>query len=227
MRIDIISVLPELLESPLQHSIVNRAREKGLVEIHFHQLRNYGIGNYKSVDDYPYGAGGGMVMRCEPLAACIEELKKDRVYNEVIYMTPDGDLFDQPTANQLSMQSNLMIICGHYKGIDQRIRDTYVTKEISIGNYVLSGGEIAAAVVCDAIIRLIPGAISDEMSALSDSFQDGLLAPPVYTRPEEWNGLKVPEILLSGNDKAIADWRHEQSLNITKLRRPDLFDKLQ
>lgn len=226
MHIDIITVLPELLDGPLNHSIVNRAREKGLVEIHFHQLRNYGIGNYKQVDDYPYGAGGGMVMRCEPLAACIDDLKKDREYDDIIYMTPDGDLFDQPMANQLSMRKSLLIICGHYKGIDQRIRDTYVTREISIGNYVLSGGEIAAAVVCDAIIRLIPGAISDEMSALSDSFQDGLLAPPVYTRPEEWNGLKVPDILLSGNDKAIAEWRLEQSMEITRKRRPDLFNKI-
>jgi tRNA (guanine37-N1)-methyltransferase len=225
MRIDIITVLPELLDGPLTHSIVQRAIEKKVVELHIHPLRNYGLGAYKQVDDYPYGAGGGMVMRCEPLAACIDELQSKIKYDEVIYMTPDGDLFDQPTANRLSLQKNLLIICGHYKGIDQRIRDKYVTKEISIGNYVLSGGEIAAAVVCDAVIRILPGAISDEMSALSDSFQDGLLAPPVYTRPEEWNGMKVPEILLSGDDKKISDWRLEQSMEITKKRRPDIFNK--
>lgn len=224
MRIDIITVLPELLTGPLTNSIVQRAIEKKVVELHIHPLRNYGLGGYKQVDDYPYGAGGGMVMRCEPLSACIEELLAKNRYDDIIYMTPDGDLFDQPTANQLSMKGNLMIICGHYKGIDQRIRDKYVTREISIGSYVLSGGEIPAAVVCDAIIRLIPGAISDEMSALSDSFQDGLLAPPVYTRPEEWNGMKVPEILLSGDDKKIADWRLEQSLERTKKRRPDLLE---
>lgn len=226
MRIDIITVLPELLQSPLNYSIVNRAKEKGLVDIQIHALRDYGLGNYKQVDDYPYGAGGGMVMRCEPLAACIEKLKSQNIYDEVIYLTPDGYKFDQPMANSLSMQKKLLMICGHYKGIDQRIRDTYVTREISIGDYVLSGGEIAAAVVCDSIIRLIPGAISDEVSALSDSFQDGLLAPPVYTRPEEWNGLRVPDILLSGNDKAIADWRFDQSVKITRERRPDLYDSL-
>jgi tRNA (guanine37-N1)-methyltransferase len=227
MRIDIITVLPELLTGPLTHSIVQRAIEKKVVELYIHPLRDYGLGTYKQVDDYPYGAGGGMVMRCEPLAACIDELTKSTIYDEIIYMTPDGEIFDQPIANQLSMYKNLMIICGHYKGIDQRIRDTYITREISVGNYVLSGGEIPAAIICDAVIRLIPGAISDEMSALSDSFQDGLLAPPVYTRPEEWNGLKVPEILLSGNDKAIAEWRHEQSLALTQQRRPDLYKKLQ
>ncbi len=226
MRIDIITVLPELLTGPLTNSIVQRAIEKKVIELQIHPLRNYGIGAYKQVDDYPYGAGGGMVMRCEPLAACIEDLLKLNTYDDVIYMSPDGELFDQSMANQLSMKKNIMIICGHYKGIDQRIRDKYVTREISIGNYVLSGGEIPAAVVCDAIIRLIPGAISDEMSALSDSFQDGLLAPPVYTRPEEWNGMKVPEILLSGNDKAIAEWRLEQSLELTKQRRPDLYKKM-
>ena len=225
MRIDIITVLPELLTGPLTHSIVQRAIEKKIIELHIHPLRNYGIGSYKQVDDYPYGAGGGMVMRCEPLAACIDALLKAHTYDEIIYMTPDGDVLDQPMANQYSMKKNLMIICGHYKGIDQRIRDTYVTKEISIGSFVLSGGEIPAAVFCDAIIRLIPGAISDEMSALSDSFQDGLLAPPVYTRPEEWNGKKVPEILLSGDDKKIADWRLEKSIELTRKRRPDLLDE--
>jgi tRNA (guanine37-N1)-methyltransferase len=224
LRIDIITVLPELLNGPLTHSIVQRAIDKKVVELYIHPLRNYGMGAYKQVDDYPYGAGGGMVMRCEPLAACIDELQAKINYDEVIYMTPDGDLFDQPMANQLSMKKNLLIICGHYKGIDQRIRDKYVTKEISVGSFVLSGGEIAAAVVCDAIIRILPGAISDEMSALSDSFQDGLLAPPVYTRPEEWNGMKVPEILLSGDDKKISDWRLEKSIEITKKRRPDIFD---
>lgn len=223
LRIDIITVLPELLQGPLTHSIVQRAIDKKVVELHIHPLRNYGMGTYKQVDDYPYGAGGGMVMRCEPLAACIEGLQQHIKYDQVIYLTPDGDVFDQRMANQLSLEQNLLIICGHYKGIDQRIRDKYVTKEISIGSFVLSGGEIAAAVICDAIIRILPGAISDEMSALSDSFQDGLLAPPVYTRPEEWNGMKVPEILLSGDDKKISDWRLEQSIEITKKRRPDIF----
>jgi len=225
MRIDIITVLPELLTGPLTSSIIQRAIDKKVVEIHIHSLRDYGMGAYRQVDDYPYGAGGGMVMRCEPLAACIDKLQESVKYDEVIYMTPDGDLFDQPTANRLSMNTNILIICGHYKGIDQRIRDKYVTKEISIGSYVLSGGEIPAAVVCDAIIRLIPGAISDEMSALSDSFQDNLLAPPVYTRPEEWDGMKVPSILLSGDDKKIAEWRLEQSIEITRKRRPDLLDE--
>jgi tRNA (guanine37-N1)-methyltransferase len=227
MRIDIITVLPELLEGPLTHSIVQRGIEKGLVEIHIHPLREFGIGGYKQVDDYPYGGGGGMVMRCEPLANCIDGLTAQNTYDQIIYLTPDGDIFDQPMANQLSMAGNLLIICGHYKGIDQRIRDKYVTKEISIGSFVLSGGEIAAAVICDAIIRLIPGVISDEMSALSDSFQDGLLAPPVYTRPEEWNGLKVPEILLSGDDKKISEWRLEKAMDLTRLKRPDLYNKLE
>lgn len=226
MRIDIITVLPELLVGPLTNSILQRAVDKNLVEIHIHPLRDYGIGGYKQVDDYPYGGGGGMVMRCEPLAACIDELLNKTKYDEIIYMTPDGVVFDQSTANQLSMIKNILIICGHYKGIDQRIRDKYVTKEISIGSFVLSGGEIPAAVVCDAIIRLIPGVISDEMSALSDSFQDGLLAPPVYTRPEEWCGMKVPGILLSGDDNKIGDWRLEQSIELTKKRRPDMFKKL-
>lgn len=225
LRIDIITVLPELLNGPLTHSIVQRAIDKKVVELHLHPLRNYGLGSYKQVDDYPYGAGGGMVMRCEPLAACIDELQAKINYDEVIYLTPDGELFDQSMANQLSMKKNILIICGHYKGIDQRIRDKYVTKEISVGSFVLSGGEIAAAVICDAIIRILPGAISDEMSALSDSFQDGLLAPPVYTRPEEWNGMKVPEVLLSGDEKKISDWRLEQSIEITKKRRPDIFNK--
>jgi tRNA (guanine37-N1)-methyltransferase len=223
LRIDIITVLPELLTGPLTHSIVQRAIEKKVVELNIHPLREYGIGSYKQVDDYPYGAGGGMVMRCEPLAACIDQLMEKVHYDDIIYLTPDGELFDQPMANQLSLKKNLLIICGHYKGIDQRIRDKYVTREISVGSFVLSGGEIAAAVICDAIIRILPGAISDEMSALSDSFQDGLLAPPVYTRPEEWNGMKVPEILLSGDEKKISDWRLEQSIELTKKRRPDIL----
>lgn len=225
MRIDIITVLPELMESPLNHSIVQRAKDKGLVEIHLINLRDYGIGSYKSVDDYPYGGGGGMVLRVEPLSQCIEELLAARSYDEIIYLTPDGETLSQGIANTLSLKQNILMICGHYKGIDDRIRQKYVTKEISIGDYVLSGGELAAAVLADAIVRIIPGVISDEMSALTDSFQDNLLAPPVYTRPEEWNGMKVPEILLSGNDKKITEWRLEQSIERTKQRRPDLLDE--
>lgn len=224
MHIDIITVLPELLYSPLHHSIMQRAQDKGLVKINLIALRDYGLGAYKQVDDYPYGGGGGMVMRVEPLAACIDDLMKQRSYDEIIYLTPDGETLNQSIANGLSLKQNLLLICGHYKGIDQRIRDVYVTKEISIGDYVLSGGELAACVLVDAVVRLIPGVLSDEMSALSDSFQDRLLAPPVYTRPEEWRGLKVPEVLLSGNDKLIAEWRLEQSIQRTKERRPDLLD---
>lgn len=224
MQIDIITVLPELLYSPLHHSIMQRAQEKGLVKINLISLRDYGLGTYKQVDDYPYGGGGGMVMRVEPLAACIDDLMKQRSYDEIIYLTPDGETLNQSMANGLSLKQNLLLICGHYKGIDQRIRDVYVTKEISIGDYVLSGGELAACVLVDAVVRLIPGVLSDEMSALSDSFQDHLLAPPVYTRPEEWRGLKVPEVLLSGNEKLIADWRLEQSIQRTKKRRPDLLE---
>jgi tRNA (guanine37-N1)-methyltransferase len=224
MHIDIITVLPELLYSPLHHSIMQRAQDKGLVKINLIALRDYGLGAYKQVDDYPYGGGGGMVMRVEPLAACIDDLMKQRTYDEIIYLTPDGETLNQSMANGLSLKQNLLLICGHYKGIDQRIRDVYVTKEISIGDYVLSGGELAACVLVDAIVRLIPGVLNDEMSALSDSFQDRLLAPPVYTRPEEWRGLKVPEVLLSGNDKLIAEWRLEQSIQRTKKRRPDLLD---
>lgn len=223
LRIDIITVLPELLRSPLEHSIIQRARDKGLVQIELQNLRDFALGKYKSVDDYPYGGGGGMILRCEPLAACIEHLQSQRSYDAVIYTTPDGKTFDQRTANTLSTYRNIMIICGHYKGIDQRIRDKYVTHEISIGDYVLSGGELAACILTDAIVRLVPGAIGDEMSALSDSFQDNLLAPPIYTRPEEWNGMRVPDILLSGNDKLIKDWQLEQSLEKTKQRRPDLL----
>ena len=222
LKIDIITVLPELLESPLSHSIIQRAKDKKLVEINLISLREFGIGPYKSVDDYPYGGGGGMVMRVEPLATCIEQLKKSTVYDEIIYLTPDGKTLNQSMVNGLSLKKNILMICGHYKGIDQRIRDKYVTLEISIGDYVLSGGELAACVLADAIIRIVPGVISDEMSALSDSFQDHLLAPPVYTRPEEWEGLKVPEVLLSGHEKKIAEWRLEQSVLRTKERRPDL-----
>lgn len=224
LRLDIITVLPELLTSPLEHSIVKRAKEKGLVSINLINLRNYGIGRYKSVDDYPYGGGGGMILRCEPLSACIEELKAARAYDAIIYMTPDGKTLNQPMANSLSTLKNIMIICGHYKGIDQRIRDKYVTHEISIGDYVLSGGELAACVLADTLVRLVPGAIGDEMSALSDSFQDNLLAPPIYTRPEVWEGMKVPEILLSGHDSKIKDWQIEEALKKTQERRPDLLE---
>lgn len=224
LRLDIITVLPELLTSPLEHSIVKRAKDKGLVSINLINLRNYGIGRYKSVDDYPYGGGGGMILRCEPLSACIEELKAARTYDAIIYMTPDGKTLNQPMANSLSTLKNIMIICGHYKGIDQRIRDKYVTHEISIGDYVLSGGELAACVLADTLVRLVPGAIGDEMSALSDSFQDNLLAPPIYTRPEVWEGMKVPEILLSGHDSKIKDWQIEEALKKTQERRPDLLE---
>jgi tRNA (guanine37-N1)-methyltransferase len=222
MRIDIISVLPELL-SPLRHSIVKRAVDKGVAEIHVHDLRQFGIGNYKQVDDYPYGGGGGMVLKPEPLSDCIEMLLKERTYEEIIYLTPDGITLNQKIVNTLSLKKNICLICGHYKGIDQRIRDEYVTLEISIGDYVISGGEQAAVVLTDAIIRILPGAIGDEMSALSDSFQDNLLAPPVYTKPEIWKNRKVPEVLLSGNHKAIDEWRLEQALKITRNKRPDLL----
>lgn len=222
MRIDIISVVPELLESPLGHSIMKRARDKGLLEVHVHHLRQWAVNEYGQVDDYQYGGGAGMVMMPEPLANAIETLQKDRTYDEIIYVTPDGPRFDQSTANQLSLKGNLIIICGHYKGIDERIRQHFVTKEISIGDYVLSGGELAAAVIVDAIGRLLPGVLNDETSALMDSFQDNLLAPPVYTRPAEFRGWKVPDILMSGDPLKIADWRYEQAVQRTKERRPDL-----
>jgi len=225
MRIDIITVLPELLESPLNHSIMKRAKDKGLLEVHLHNLRNWAINAHGQVDDYQYGGGAGMVMMCEPLANAIETLSKDRTYDEVIFMTPDGERFKQTIANQLSLKENLIIICGHYKGIDQRIREHFVTREISIGDYVLSGGELAAAIVVDAIGRLLPGVLNDETSALTDSFQDNILAPPVYTRPADFRGWKVPEILLSGDPKKVEDWRYEQSIQRTKERRPDLFEK--
>lgn len=224
MRIDIISVLPELMESFFGHSILKRAREKGLLEIHTHPLRQWAVNDYGQVDDYQYGGGAGMVMMCEPLAKAIEELSAATSYDEVIYMTPDGTPFSQPVANQLSLCKNLLIISGHYKGIDQRIRDHFITREISIGDYVLSGGELPAAVVVDAIGRLIPGVLNDETSALFDSYQDDLLAPPVYTRPANFRGWEVPAILLSGDLKKIEEWRQEQSLLRTKEKRPGLLD---
>lgn len=223
MRIDIITVVPELLESPLNHSIMKRAQTKGLLEVHVHHLRQWAVNEYGQVDDYQYGGGAGMVMMCEPLARAIDQLSGERSYDEIIYMTPDGRQFDQKTANRLSLTQNLLIICGHYKGIDQRIRDHYITTEISIGDFVLSGGELAAAVVTDAIGRLIPGVLNDETSALTDSFQDDLLAPPVYTRPADFRGWKVPDILLSGDLKKVEDWRYDQALQRTKERRPDLL----
>jgi tRNA (guanine37-N1)-methyltransferase len=223
LTIDIITVVPDLLEGPFSHSIMKRAQDKGLLRVRTHNLRKWAINKHAQVDDYPFGGGAGMVLMCEPLANAIEELQKDNSYDAIIYMTPDGKTFDQPMANQLSMLENLLIICGHYKGIDQRIRDQFITMEISIGDYVLSGGELAAAVVVDAIGRLIPGVLSDETSALTDSFQDNLLAPPVYTRPADFRGMKVPAILLQGDPKKVEEWRFEQSVERTKTRRPDLF----
>ena len=224
MRIDILSVVPELLESPLGYSIVGRAVKKGLVEIHVHNLRKYGIGPRRNVDDYSYGGDAGMVMMVEPVFRMIEELKAERDYDEVIYMSPDGELLDQPMANSLSLKQNLIILCGPYKGIDHRIREHLVTREISVGDYVVSGGEIPAALLTDALVRLIPGALTDETSALSDSFQDKLLSPPVYTRPAEFNGWKVPDVLLGGNPKLIRAWQDEQALERTKRLRPKLLD---
>lgn len=225
MRIDILTVVPELLESPLNHSIVQRAKDKGLVEIHIHNLRDYGKGRYKQVDDYSFGGDAGMVMMIEPIYTLIEELKSQREYDEVIYTSPDGEILNQGITNQLSCKENIIILCGHYKGVDHRVREHLITKEISVGDYVLSGGEIPAAIICDSIIRLIPGAIGDETSALSDSFQDNLLAPPVYTRPAEFNGWKVPEVLLSGNPKLIKKWQEEESLKRTKELRPHLLEE--
>ena len=224
MRIDIIAVVPELLQSPFQHSIFKRAVEKGLASVYFHDLRQYGLGNYKQIDDYSFGGGAGMVLMIEPIDACISALKAERDYDEVIYLTPDGHTLNQPMANALSLKENIIILCGHYKGVDQRVRDHFVTKEVSIGDYVLSGGELAAAVLADAIVRLIPGVLSDETSALTDSFQDNLLAPPVYTRPAEYKGWKVPDILLSGNTSQIDMWREEQAYKRTQERRPDLLE---
>ena len=225
MRIDILSVVPELLDSPLSHSIVGRAVKKGLVEIHVHNLRKYGIGPRKNVDDYSYGGDAGMVMMVEPVFKMIEELKAERHYDEIIYMSPDGEILDQGIANSLSLLENIIILCGHYKGIDHRIREHLITREISVGNYVVSGGEIPAALLADSIIRLIPGALTDETSALSDSFQDDLLSPPVYTRPAEFNGWTVPDVLLSGNPKLIQAWQDEQALERTKALRPELLSK--
>lgn len=224
MQIDIITVLPEIMRSPLEHSIVKRAVEKKLVEINIINLRDYATGKHRSVDDYAFGGGAGMVMTIGPIYRAIEALKKKRDYDEIIYASPDGELFDQKMANELSLKENIIILAGHYKGIDQRIRDNLITREISIGDYVLSGGEMPAAIITDAIVRLIPGAISDEQSALSDSFQDSLLAPPVYTRPAVFNDWSVPDILLSGNTREIENWRHEQSLERTKKLRPDLLE---
>ncbi len=223
MHIDILTVLPELLESPFQHSMMKRAQDKGLLTIQVHQLRKWAVNEYGQIDDYQYGGGAGMVMMCEPLAKAIEELSLHKKYDEVIYLTPDGNTFNQKTANALSLKENLLLICGHYKGIDERIREHYVTKEISIGDYVLSGGELPAAILVDAIGRLIPGVLNDETSALTDSFQDNLLAPPVYTRPVDFRGWKVPDALMSGNHKLIDEWRHEQSIKRTQDRRPDLL----
>ncbi|WP_291914737.1 tRNA (guanosine(37)-N1)-methyltransferase TrmD [Chitinophaga sp. CB10] len=223
MRIDIITVLPELLESPLSHSIMKRAQAKGLLEVHLHHLREYSSLKHQQVDDYQFGGGAGMVMMLEPIVNCIETLQSKVTYDEIIYMTPDGETLNQKMANQLSLKGNLMILCGHYKGIDQRIRDHFITKEISIGDYVLSGGELGAAVLVDAVGRLLPGVLNDETSALFDSFQDNLLAPPVYTRPDEFRGWKVPEVLLSGDHRKIDEWRHQQALERTKARRPDLL----
>ncbi|QCX38219.1 tRNA (guanosine(37)-N1)-methyltransferase TrmD [Aureibaculum algae] len=225
MRIDIITVSPDLIKSPFEHSIIKRAIDKELVEIHFHNLRDYAVNKYGKIDDSPYGGESGMVMMIEPIDKCISKLKLERNYDEVIYMTPDAEMLNQQMANTLSLKENIIILCGHYKGIDHRVRDLLVTKEISIGDYVLSGGELAAAVLSDSIIRLIPGVLGDETSALSDSFQDGLLAPPVYTRPSEYNGLKVPAILLSGNFPKIEEWRTEKAIERTKNIRPDLLKK--
>ncbi|HRG83422.1 MAG TPA: tRNA (guanosine(37)-N1)-methyltransferase TrmD [Chitinophagaceae bacterium] len=225
MQIDIISVLPELLESPLQHSMMKRAQEKGLLTIRVHHLRKWAVNEYGQVDDYQYGGGAGMVMMCEPLAKAIEELSAESPFDEIIYLTPDGERLEQKTVNSLSLKKRLLMICGHYKGIDDRIRQHFVTKEISVGDYVLSGGEMPAAILTDAIGRLLPGVLNDETSALTDSFQDNLLAPPVYTRPVDFRGWKVPDILMSGDHKKIDEWRHEQSIERTQSRRPDLLDE--
>lgn len=224
MRIDIITVLPELLRSPFEASILKRAIDKGIVEVHMHNLRDYSTNKHKNVDDYQFGGGAGMVMMIEPIDACISKLKAERDYDEVIYMSPDGETLNQSMANRMSLLQNIIILCGHYKGVDQRVRDQFITKEISIGDFVLSGGELAAAVVADSIIRLIPGVLSNETSALTDSFQDNLLSPPIYTRPAEYKGWKVPDVLLSGNFANIDKWREEMALEHTKTRRPDLLE---
>lgn len=224
MRLDIISVLPELMESPFQTSILKRAVDKGLVEVHFHQIRDWSVGKHRQIDDEPYGGGAGMVMMVEPLDQCISELKESRTYDEIIYLTPDGTTLNQKISNTLSLKENLLFICGHYKGIDQRVRDLHVTKEISIGDFVLTGGELAACVLADSIIRLLPGVLNDEQSALTDSFQDDLLSPPIFTRPKIYKNLEVPAILLSGDTAKIEDWKHEQAVKITQERRPDLLE---
>jgi tRNA (guanine37-N1)-methyltransferase len=223
MRIDILTVLPSLLESPFSDSILKRAQDKGLVEVHIHNIRDYSTDKHKKVDDYAFGGGAGMVLQVEPIDLCISKLKNERIYDEIIYMTPDGATLNQRMSNQLSTLKNIIILCGHYKGVDQRVRDLHITKEISIGDYVLSGGELAAAVLSDSIIRLIPGVLNDETSALTDSFQDDLLAPPVYTRPADYKGIKVPDVLLSGNTALVESWRMEKALEITKAKRPDLL----
>lgn len=222
MIIDILTLFPEMFEGPFHHSILKRAQEKGLVEIHIHNIRNWATDKHKHVDDYPFGGGAGMVMMVDPVARCIESMKEAREYDEIIYMSPDGELLNQRISNELSLKKNLLILCGHYKGIDERIRQHFITREISIGDYVLSGGEMAAVVLTDSMVRVIPGVLNDETSALSDSFQDGLVSPPVYTRPYNYRGFKVPDVLLSGNDREIALWRHEQSLIRTAKRRPEL-----
>lgn len=223
MRIDIITIFPEMFEGPFNHSIIKRAKEKKLVDIHIHQLRDYTTDRHRKTDDYPFSGGAGMVMMVEPIANCIEYLKNERDYDEIIYTSPDGDMLDQKSSNNLSLLGNIIILCGHYKGVDERIREHFITREMSIGNYVLSGGELAAAVITDSIVRLIPGVLGNEMSALSDSFQDGLVAPPVYTRPQNYRDWLVPDILLSGNEKKIQEWKYDQAVKRTKERRPD-FD---
>jgi len=225
MRVDIISVAPELLESPFNHSIIQRAKDKGLAEIHLHNLRDFGLGNYRQIDDYQFGGGAGMVLMIEPISNCIQQLLQEREYDEIIYMTPDAKTLTQSVSNSLSLKENILILTGHYKGVDQRIRDKYITLEISIGDYVLTGGELAAAVLCDSIVRLIPGVLGDETSALTDSFQDNLLSPPVYTRPADYQGMQVPKILLSGNFPKIEEWRSEKAYERTKQIRPDLLNE--
>ncbi|MGJ8667764.1 MAG: tRNA (guanosine(37)-N1)-methyltransferase TrmD [Patiriisocius sp.] len=224
MRIDIITVLPELLTSPFEASILKRAIEKGLVEVHMHNLRDFATNSYNQIDDYQFGGGAGMVMMIEPIDKCISKLKAEREYDEVIYMTPDGETLNQSIANQISLHENIIILCGHYKGVDQRVRDQFITREISVGDFVLSGGELAAAIVCDAVIRLLPGVLGNETSALTDSFQDDMLAPPIYTRPAEYKGWKVPDILLSGHNEKIEQWREDKALERTEKLRPDLLE---
>ncbi len=224
MRIDILTIFPEMFSGPFDHSIIKRAKEKGVADIYIHDIREFSNNKHRNVDDYAFGGGAGMVMMIQPIADCIEQLKKERSYDEIIFLTPDGFLFDQPMANRLSLKGNIILLCGHYKGIDERLREHYTTLEISIGDYVLSGGELAAAVISDAIIRLIPGVLNDETSALSDSYQDNLLSPPVYTRPSEYNGWKVPDVLLSGNEKEIIKWQREKAIERTRQRRPGLLN---